>query len=133
MKGWRAYERLVALLTTKDFEGTEFTVIPNAKVTGLISNRKRQIDILIEPRYDSDLKKRVIIDAKNKKRPIDIKEVEAFEGLMRDVNASRGYLICSNGYTKAALKRPQQHIDIKLIAFTDDFNLNVGDRQSWRT
>jgi hypothetical protein len=38
------------------------------------------------------------------------------EGLMRDVNASRGVLVCSNGHTKAALARANQIIDIRLMS-----------------
>lgn len=99
MKAWRTYERLIAKLSTEEYDDT-FTVIPNARITGFISKRKRQLDVLIDYRYNTDLERRIIIDAKNRKRAIDIKEVEAFEGLMKDVSAKRGILICSNGYTK---------------------------------
>jgi len=128
MKKWRAYERLVALLTSEEYDEKEFTVIPNAKITGYISKIKRQIDVLVEYRFDSDLTKRIIIDAKNKRRPIDVKEVEAFEGLMRDVNARRGFLICTNGYSKAALRRSQEHIGIRLI---EEKNIETLDLNSW--
>lgn len=36
---------------------------------------------------------------------------------MRDVRASRGVLVCSNGYTKAALARAQQSIEIRIVTF----------------
>ena len=39
-----------------------------------------------------------------------------FEGLMRDVRASRGVIVCSNGWTKAARTRADEHIDIKLMS-----------------
>lgn len=44
MKKWRQYERLIALLTSEDYD-SNFTVIPNARITGFISQRKRQIDV----------------------------------------------------------------------------------------
>ena len=115
MKVWRAYERVVALLAA-DEHGEPFTVIPNARIKGYISGRKRQLDVLVDFRYSADLTRRIIIDAKYRKRPIDIKEVEAFEGVMRDVGAKRGILFCSNGYTKSALKRAQEHIGVRLVA-----------------
>lgn len=125
MKKWRQYERLVAKLTVEDYDGN-YTVIPNARIKGFISDRKRQIDVLVDYRFDTNLNRRIIFDAKFRNRPVDIKEVEAFEGLMKDVNAQRGFIICSNGYTSAALKRAQEHIGIKLLAEEkiDEFDIN---------
>jgi hypothetical protein len=58
MKDWRSFERFVAVLTNDAYGGDHsFTVIPNANVKGIISQRKRQIDVLVEHRYSSDLTK----------------------------------------------------------------------------
>lgn len=129
MKEWRAFERLVALLTSDEYDSS-FTVIPNARVSGHISKRKRQIDVLVDYRYSPDFSKRIIIDAKNRKRPVDIKEVEAFEGLMKDLKAQRGFIVCSNGHTKSAKSRAQDHIGIKLISpeQAEELDLNSWDR-----
>ena len=129
MEKWRVYERIVALLSTEKYDDPSLTVIPNARVTGLISNRKRQIDVLIDYRFEHDLTRRMVIDAKERKRPIDIKEVESFEGLMKDVGAQRGVLVCTNGYTKAAKNRAQKHIGIEIIPAEeiDTFNFNSWD------
>jgi hypothetical protein len=129
MKKWRQYERLVALLTSGEYD-SEYTVIPNIRMNGFISGRKRQIDILVECRFDSDLNRRIVFDAKLRNRPIDIKEVESFEGLMKDVNAQRGFIVCSNGYTKSALRRSEEHIGIRLIPADqlDDFSIHTWDR-----
>lgn len=127
MKLWREYERLVSALTAEEYD-KEFTVIPNARIKGFISQRKRQLDVLVEYRFNSDLNRRIIFDAKDRKRPIDIKEVEAFEGLMKDVGARRGFLICSNGYTKSALRRAQEHIVIKLLSPDQIDDISIG---SW--
>lgn len=130
MKVWRAYERLVAKLTLEEHENSDRTVIPNARIMGKLSKRKRQIDVLIDYRFSHDLKRRVIIDAKDRKRPIDVKEVESFEGLMKDVGARRGILVCTNGYTKAALNRAQKHIGINIISEEEIDNLDLN---SWDT
>lgn len=127
MKDWKSYERLVAALCMDEHDQSR-TVIPNARITGFISNRKRQIDVLVDYRFNTDLSRRIIFDAKNKKRPIDIKEVEAFEGLMKDVNAKRGFIVCSNGYTKAALKRAQENIGIRIVPAS---NIDEIDISSW--
>lgn len=129
MNTWKAYERLVARLTADQYASDHrYTVIPNASITGLISGDKRQIDVLVEYRYDSDLSKRVVIDAKMRKRPIDIKEVESFEGFMKDVGASRGILVCANGHTAAAKRRALQHIAITLLSVEE---LETFDINSW--
>ena len=125
---WKDYERLAYSIIGDEYDSNTFSIIPNARISGFISGRKRQIDILIDYRFESALNQRIIIDAKNKKRPIDIKEVEAFEGLMKDVSANSGILICSNGYTKAALRRAQQLISIRLI---DKSKINDVHIESW--
>ncbi len=99
----------------RDEISTDFCVTPNARIIGRISERSRQIDVLIEHRHKTDNSCRVIIDAKIQTRKIDIKEVEAFKGLMEDVGARQGYLICANGWTKSAEKRAQESISIHLI------------------
>jgi len=130
MKKWRKFERLVAMLTSEQYNEEEFTVIPNAKVRGFISGRKRQLDVLVDFRYDSDLSRRIIFDAKDRSRPVDIKEVEMLEGMMKDVKARHGYIVCTSGYTKSALARAEQHIGIKLVteAEVEDFDISNWDR-----
>ncbi|WP_261512738.1 restriction endonuclease [Chryseobacterium paludis] len=127
MKKWREYERLVSVLTLEEY-GEEYTVIPNARIRGFISQRKRQIDVLVDYRFDSDLERRIIFDAKDRKRPIDIKEIESFEGLMKDVGAKIGFIICSNGFTKSALRRSQEHITIRLVPYNEIEAINI---KSW--
>jgi len=128
MKKWREFERLVARLMSDEYDDS-YTVIPNARIKGCISERKRQIDVLVEYRYNADVSKRIIIDAKDRSRPIDIKEVESFEGLMKDVQANYGILVCSNGYTATALRRAQSHIGMRLITpdEIDSFDIGLWD------
>jgi hypothetical protein len=47
---------------------TEFCVTPNALIRGAITGIKRQIDVLIEARHDTDNTRRIIVDAKRRKR-----------------------------------------------------------------
>ncbi len=111
---WELYERLVARMVA-DQISTDYCVTPNARLTGRISQRSRQIDVLIDLRHDTDNSRRVIVDAKKHTRKIDVKEVEAFRGLMEDVAATHGYLVCPNGYTKAAERRAQSAVSIRLV------------------
>jgi hypothetical protein len=118
----KLYEKIVSQLIFEEYE-VDTTIVPNAKIKGSISERSRQIDILIDSKY-GDSNKRIIIDTKYQNRPIDIKQVEQFEGMMRDVNAQRGILVCPNGYTKSAFRRAQEFITIRLV--TEEEVENIG-------
>ena len=111
---WELYERLVARLMA-DQISTDLCVTPNAHITGKISGINRQIDVLIDARHDTDNTRRIIVDAKRRRRKIDVTDVEAFQGVMNDVGATHGYLVCPAGHTKAAVKRAQELVSIRIV------------------
>ena len=91
----------------------------NAKVLGRISQKLRQIDVLIEAQVlDSQI--RVIVDAKKRSTPIDVNDVESFIAMMADVEAHRGILISTNGYSKTAVVRAHNEVnqDVELDVFS---------------
>ena len=112
---WHIYERVAACFEI-EAASMDVSVTPNASLLGSISGVRRQIDILVDARWEEGTERRIIFDAKRRKRKIDVKGVEAFEGMMRDVRASRGVIVCSNGWTKAARARADENIDIKLMS-----------------
>jgi hypothetical protein len=112
--GWEIYERMIARLIA-DQSATDLCVTPNARIKGKISGRSRQIDVLIDARHDTDNTRRIIIDAKHRKRKADVKDVEALLGLMKDVGATHGYLVTSSGHTKAAEKRAQMSVSVRIV------------------
>lgn len=126
---WELYERLVARLIA-DQISTDYCVTPNARLMGRISGRSRQIDVLIDLRHNTDNSQRVIVDAKKHTRKIDLKDVEAFRGLMEDVAATHGYLVCPSGYTKAAQRRAQMSVSIRLVPLDqlENFDLSTWPR-----
>ncbi len=111
---WEAYERLVARLMA-DQLSTAYSVTPNARIAGRISRRKRQIDVLIDLRHDTDNSRRIVVDAKRRRRRVNVVDVEAFRGLIEDVGATHGYLVCPHGNTKAAEHRAQTAVSIRLL------------------
>lgn len=115
---WRIYERVAACFEVEAAE-MDVSVTPNASLLGSISGVRRQIDILVDARWEAGPKRRIIFDAKRRKRKIDVKDVEAFEGMMRDVKASRGVLVCASGWTKAANTRADRNIDLRLLSVED--------------
>lgn len=112
-KDWEVYERLIARMIA-DQERTDLCVTPNARIVGRITGSSRQIDVLIEARHGPD-ERRIIVDAKKQRRKLDVTDVEAFRGLMEDVGATHGYLVCPNGYTKAAEVRAQTLVSIRIV------------------
>jgi Restriction endonuclease len=126
-QSWEHYERMIARLMADQIE-TSLCVTPNARVTGKISGRSRQIDVLIDARHDTDDSRRIIVDAKRRKRKIDVTDVEAFRGMMDDVGATHGYLVCPMGHTKAAEKRAQMVVSICLVSLDQIENF---DPSTW--
>ncbi|BFI95682.1 MAG: hypothetical protein RSP_11920 [Rhodanobacter sp.] len=114
MPEWELYERLVARMMADQLE-TDLCVTPNAHIVGRITGVRRQIDVLIETRHDTDNSRRIIVDAKKRSRKIDVKDVESFRGLMEDVGATHGYLVSPTGYTKAAGNRAQAAVSIRIV------------------
>ena len=113
-QNWELYERMIARLVADQF-ATDLCVTPNARIIGRVSGRSRQIDVLIDARHETDNTRRIVVDAKNRKRKIDVTDVEALLGLMKDVNATHGYLASPSGYTKAAEKRAQMAVSIRIV------------------
>lgn len=111
---WKLYERLASFVQSQQSDSS-ITVTPNVKLIGHLSDVARQIDVLLDCRVGEDRSKRVIVDAKLHARPLDVKDVEEFEGMMRDVRADRGILVCPNGFSQAAQRRAQKAISIKLL------------------
>ena len=73
-------------------------VLHNVKLPGRSSNEDRQIDVLVREKvgqYDIN----IIIECKDHKRPIDVKGVEEFAGLLNDVGAQKGVLVCPKGFS----------------------------------
>lgn len=115
---WRLYERFVAALRAEN-EGIDVSVTPNAPIVGCITGIERQVDVLIDARWGDDISRRIIVDAKHYRAKIDIKEVESFEGMMKDCRAERGIIVCPNGCTDGAKRRIQDAITITTITLAE--------------
>jgi hypothetical protein len=105
---FRKLEKLVAKI--------QQDLAPHAKIT---HNAKLQIDVLVEDRI-GQYQIRIVIDCKDYKTPVDIKDVEECSGLFEDVSAQRGVIVCPAGFTKNAKARAQQlQIDLYSPLDTD--------------
>jgi len=81
-------------------------VVHNVYLAGRLTGTNRQIDVLVREKigqYDI----LIVIDCKNHRQPIDVKGVEEFSGLLDDVGAQKGVLVCPSGFTKTAKIRAE--------------------------
>lgn len=95
----------------------------NDHCIGHDSGIKRQIDISIKATIDSHCIF-VIIQLKNWKRKADVKAVDEFASVVKDVKATSGILICRSGFTPHA-KNYAKNIGIKLL------NLHNAESKDW--
>jgi hypothetical protein len=92
------------------------TVQPNVILAGTLSGVSRQIDVLIDARWEGGTARRIIVDAKVRQGKIDINDVEAFEGMVRDCRADRGLLVSTSGYTEGAIRRAQDMLTLATLS-----------------
>lgn len=102
---WKALETLVAMIQKQLSPGA--SVQHNIMLDGIDSETKRQIDVLVEQNI-GQYTMRIVIDCKDYAKPIDLKGVEEFHGLVQDVRVHKGALVCPSGFTKAALRRARK-------------------------
>lgn len=116
---WLVYQRCVAAFAHERYGNLDVTVQPNVFIVGNISGVKRQIDVLVDARWEDDTSKRIIIDAKYRKDKIDINDVETIIGMMQDCRADRAVLVCTSGDTQAAFSRAQDAINISILTLEE--------------
>ena len=109
---WKEYEKEIHSWLVENYPAADISY--NAKLPGFFSKTDRQIDVLVEDRIAGSAI-RLVVDAKYHYRKIDVKDVEAFVGMLRDVKAHKGIMISSEGYSRSAINR----------AFYDDFDLDL--------
>ena len=85
----------------------------NDYIMGQDSKIERQIDISIRSKI-ANHNLLIIIQAKDQKRSADVNMVHVFEGVIKDVGAQKGILICNTGFTKA---RSQDFLNNKCQPF----------------
>lgn len=101
-------------------------VLHDVKMPGRHSGRQRQIDVLVREKV-GQYEINIIVDCKDYNKPIDVKGVEEFAGLLDDVGAQKGVLVCPRGFTKSAKERATAYqIDLYSPVDTDPHKWQVS-------
>ncbi len=95
----------------------------NDHIYGHNSKTKRQIDISIRTKIDNH-EILEIVQLKNWKYKANIKAVDEFASVVKDVKATSGILVCKSGFTSQA-KKYAKNMGIKLI------NLHDAESRDW--
>ena len=102
---WKRFEKLIHDIHAQWApEGAEVTL--NDEIVGCQSGVPRQIDISIRAKvahYDV----LIVVECKDKSRPIDVEELGSFSKLLEDVGANKGVMISTSGFTPAAVTMAQ--------------------------
>jgi len=136
---WEWYEKRITELF-KRVKGA--TIQHNVKELGKISKELRQIDILIFAPLDIIIDKRmgfripieikIIVDCKNRSRPIDLSEIGQIITLKSDVEAHMAIVVSPKGITDGAKKQAQNQ-GVLPIVVTHDLIAAAGkwDKEDW--
>jgi hypothetical protein len=104
MAAFRELEQLVARIQQQ--LAPKARVIHNTKLRGRQTQSMRQIDVLVTDKV-AQFDINIVIECKDYKRPVDVKGVEEFAGLLNDVGAQKGVLVCPKGFTDTAKIRAE--------------------------
>lgn len=122
-KKWKMFEELVYEIQRKLSNTAE--VKHNDYIIGKKSNTERQIDVSIRQKI-GQYEILIIIDCKDYSRPVDLNGVESFIGLVEDVQANKGALVSSSGFTINAKSRAEK-------AGIDLFRLVDTGKHAWQS
>lgn len=98
---WLDYQKLAADIYA-DLEPAA-VVTHDDRVKGVESGIERQIDVSIRTAVAGH-EILIIVQAKDLARPADVNVVGEFQAVIQDVRAAKGVLICSGGFTQAAVE-----------------------------
>lgn len=100
-KKWKRFENLAAQI--QRCLSPSGVVTQNERVRGKITGVLRELDIVVRV-SSGQFELLIVIDCKDYKTKVDVQDVEAFMGKLKDVEANKGALVAAKGYSDAAKK-----------------------------
>jgi hypothetical protein len=118
---WRRYEEeIYEMLRAKAEPGA--LVSFDAKLPGLLSGTKRQVDVYVEGEFAGGLMPRplrMVVDCKHWSSTVNVDDVGKFVDLVSDVGADLGLLVTTAGFSPAAQTRALHAggVQVEVITF----------------
>jgi hypothetical protein len=114
------YEDGVAELMAEKFSGRG-AVERDVRLPSRSGGRDRQIDVLVRMPLADLGEELMVVDCKRYGSKVDIKDVEAFIGMVEDVGAAMGLLVTTEGYTAGAIARAkaERGIHVQVVRVED--------------
>jgi hypothetical protein len=115
-----AYEAAIRERFVAQFPEPEFSVVggPATRWPGQLSQIGRQIDVGVL--RSGDARPHLVADAKRHGKRLDVPEIEAFLGFMRDVGCPRGVLASLLGGSPAAIRRAAaEELDLHVVDYAE--------------
>jgi len=116
---WKKYENQILEIFEEEFPNSQIKA--DVKIRGRYSKVLRQCDVLIED-YVAGHRMRILIDGKLFNKKVNVKHVEAFIGMLDDVNAQKGLIITNKGYSRAAINLAYYgpaEVELDILSFED--------------
>jgi hypothetical protein len=95
---WKQFEEFVK--EVQEHLAPDAKVTTNERIMGA-SGKQRQIDVVVRKTV-GQFSLLIAIDCKDWKTKVDIQDVEMFVGMVEDVKANKGALVCNSGFTDGA-------------------------------
>lgn len=115
MKAGKEYELFIFEKFKKFF--VNFDVKINDKVIGNQSKIKRELDITVRGKIDKS-EIFYVVQCKDHNKPADVKILGEFSSVIKDVGATKGFLICTSGFTKT-IHNYANALGIELVTIED--------------
>ncbi len=123
---WQEYQAAVGMMyVNMGFMGT---VKQNSYIPNRVTGQNRQVDVWWEMDIEGH-KISTLIDAKFRKKKIDVKVVEEIEALASAVKANKIIIVTNKGWTRPALKRAEfSNTDLRLLTVVEALDLIVPNK-----
>ena len=115
MKAGKEYEEFIYEKFKSFFVG--FNVTANDRILGKQSNIKREIDVSVRGKIN-DIDLLYIVQCKDHSKPADVKIIGEFSAVIKDLGASKGFLVCTSGFAKT-IHEYAKNLGIDLITIED--------------
>ncbi|KKW16912.1 MAG: Restriction endonuclease [Parcubacteria group bacterium GW2011_GWA1_50_14] len=120
---WKKFERVVHEIQRE--LTPDANVELGEKIIGSTSKIPRQIDISIR-RNVGQFNILIAIECKDLQAPVDVKDLDGFITVVKDIGAHKGAVVSSSGFTPGAIEQAKNHgIDTFRLIDTDSIDWKV--------